>query len=522
MSSHVVVIDASARRATVKTTPGKHLSDVLHEACTKLGVDANQHTFNNKPLDLSRTIRIAALPQGAKLDLIQASRSPSVVNVALAVDGQRYTHKFPSNKSLWQILRTFEEVVDAKPKLNFTQRAVPIMAEGSSGAGRMNYELPVINVESREFGEFTELQKTLGQLGYGGGSILMRMRFKDSGRPVHEAMADISGYFEAVDPPAPAQTTDAHGAHAGGAGESQSAPDPVAAAPAGDVAGEANPSEPTTSAMEDVVPTTSADTTPAPEAPPAAEAPPATEAAPTSAAAAAADPEAPPPGTLTGPDQRPMRIFYPSSSAPATRNAYNEADYVPTVDHAKSHQAALQTASRNKRLASDAELAAQAQAKADKLAAVKSVTIRVRLPDATHLEAEFSSVETAAQLHALVRSVLTHPDQPFALKYPNTKGGLGMATLAAGPARLVSDLGFQGRVLVNFVWEPGAAVTAKREPVLAPEWRDKGQELRAQEPVAEPVEEREEKVVRREEKKAPVDKEARLKSILGKGLFKKK
>lgn len=43
MSSHVVVLDATARRATIKTTPGKHLTDVLHEACTKLGVDASQY-----------------------------------------------------------------------------------------------------------------------------------------------------------------------------------------------------------------------------------------------------------------------------------------------------------------------------------------------------------------------------------------------------------------------------------------------------------------------------------------------
>ena len=43
MSSHVVVLDVTARRATVKTTPGKHLTDILQEACTKLGIDASQY-----------------------------------------------------------------------------------------------------------------------------------------------------------------------------------------------------------------------------------------------------------------------------------------------------------------------------------------------------------------------------------------------------------------------------------------------------------------------------------------------
>lgn len=43
MSSHVVVIATNARRATVKVTPGTHLSDVLAEACQKLGFNASQY-----------------------------------------------------------------------------------------------------------------------------------------------------------------------------------------------------------------------------------------------------------------------------------------------------------------------------------------------------------------------------------------------------------------------------------------------------------------------------------------------
>lgn len=43
MSSHVVVLDSTARRATVKTNPSKPLTDILHEACSKLGHDSSQH-----------------------------------------------------------------------------------------------------------------------------------------------------------------------------------------------------------------------------------------------------------------------------------------------------------------------------------------------------------------------------------------------------------------------------------------------------------------------------------------------
>lgn len=43
MATNVVVIDSTARRAVVKTTPGTFLSDVLSEACAKLGANANKY-----------------------------------------------------------------------------------------------------------------------------------------------------------------------------------------------------------------------------------------------------------------------------------------------------------------------------------------------------------------------------------------------------------------------------------------------------------------------------------------------
>jgi tether containing UBX domain for GLUT4 len=43
MSAHVVVIDATARRATIKTTPTKPMTDVLQEACKKLGYKTSQY-----------------------------------------------------------------------------------------------------------------------------------------------------------------------------------------------------------------------------------------------------------------------------------------------------------------------------------------------------------------------------------------------------------------------------------------------------------------------------------------------
>lgn len=43
MASHVVVIDTSFRRATIKVTPGKYLTDVLEEACGKFGLKSSNY-----------------------------------------------------------------------------------------------------------------------------------------------------------------------------------------------------------------------------------------------------------------------------------------------------------------------------------------------------------------------------------------------------------------------------------------------------------------------------------------------
>ena len=71
---------------------------------------------NNKPVDLTRTIRLSGLTSGAKLELVQLSKSAGVVSIALQLPdseskGQpnaRLTDKFPSSTTLWLVLRKFE------------------------------------------------------------------------------------------------------------------------------------------------------------------------------------------------------------------------------------------------------------------------------------------------------------------------------------------------------------------------------------------------------------------------------
>ncbi|KAJ9645380.1 hypothetical protein H2199_003388 [Coniosporium tulheliwenetii] len=506
MASHVVVVDATARRTTIKTTPGKYLSDVLNEACAKLGVKADQYTLkhNNKQIDLSRTYRLSGLPSGAKLDLVQSSRSPSAVSVALQPPdgGSRLTQKFPSNTSLWQILRVFESNPgsDGAPQnLNFTQRGTPQMGgAGSSGGGRLNYEMPVLNVMGRDLGTFVDLQKTLAQLGINNGSALLRLSFKNSGQPLEEAMGEISKYFSHAQEPLPA-TTEAHGAHAGSAGEAQSIPEPEKATATEDIAGLPNPDEP--EPMEDMLPTSTdptSDTIPEKRKHDDVLTP-VTE--PTES-------EALPDNAIVGPDQRLITIFAPPSGTTpqAAREAFNAADYEPTVDHAKLHQARLLSESRNRRLPSDAELAAQEKERSEKLARISEVVLRIRLPDQSVVQMTVGRLDTAEVLYGRVRELLAHADQPFVL-------------------RLVPDLGFQGRVMMYLVWSENASLEAQREPSLKKEWREQAQEMNVQQPVEAPAEEPSkpaEGAVDKGKKKADdPDKESKLKKLFMGKLSKK-
>ena len=68
------------------------------------------------------------------------------------------TDKFPSTTTLWQVLRKFEAGVagDGNTKRNLTARGAPGMNDGSSGAGRLYYQIPVIQIMSRELSSFTD------------------------------------------------------------------------------------------------------------------------------------------------------------------------------------------------------------------------------------------------------------------------------------------------------------------------------------------------------------------------------
>ncbi|KAK5064179.1 hypothetical protein LTR84_000011 [Exophiala bonariae] len=462
MSAHVVVIDSAARRHTVKTTPTKHLTDVVQEVCDKLKLNSSQYGLKhkNKFVDLTNPFRLSGLTSGAKLDLVQLSKSAGVVSIALQIPeseagGQvnaRLTDKFPSSTTLWLVLRKFEAgVAGGAPARNFTARGIPAIGRGNSGAGRLYYEQPVLHCLNRELSSFTDLQKTLAQLGLNNGSALIRLSFKATENPLEEAMAQIQGYFDTVEPSAASQASNL--------------PHPTT-------------SEPETSATQQ--PEWTEDTV-LPDAPPLQEAPevavpdlpPTTE-------------TSPPPQTTTTSSGRPLSVYRPpSSSTPAAaRTTHNDSDYTPTVEHAQIHQKLLADNSRNKRLPTEAEIAAQAEEEAAKWAQVADVEIKVRFPDQSAISSKFKQSDSGADLYGFVRDCLEDKwrPEPFFLKNPGVRGKNEIIP-DDKTQKLIKNLQLRGRVLVVFGWDDTKASIEARgtKAVLKPELRAQAQEIKVQE-----------------------------------------
>ncbi|KXT07976.1 hypothetical protein AC579_6919 [Pseudocercospora musae] len=502
--SSVFVVDSSLKRTTVKVTPAKYLREILEEACQARKWDANSYTLktqNNKPLDLSQQWRLSGLTPGAKLQLTQASRSPTVVSVALQLpesDGSaRMQDKFPSNTSLWQVLRKFEDGVagGGGKQLNLTQRGIAQQSSGSSG--RLLYHQPVLQIMSRTLDNFTDLQKTLGQLGINSGSVLLKLSYKSSGRPLEEAMSEIGQYFSSLDSVpaggAAAQQQSggsvsemldgaAEGAHAEPVALQSSIPNAGpenAAVPAEGAAGP-EPSEdttvpdaPTAQPVENDVTASSSETAPGTTTDSAA---PSEE--PLSKAAMTDENTTPEPATSNVVNG--ISVYRPpSSSTPAA--ALQEDDpstYEPTVDHARAHQASLNRAGRNQRLLSDKELEAQEAARQEKLASVKNVRIRVKYPDGSSIELTVDSNETASNLYATVQGTLAQAPEPFELRFTGNKG---FQTLPKNTdQKLVKDFGFRGSVLVTLLWGAEASAKARQGPSLREEYASVAKEYKVQ------------------------------------------
>ncbi|RBQ87448.1 hypothetical protein VDGD_03130 [Verticillium dahliae] len=441
MASHVTVIATDLRRTTVKVNPGTYMTDVLQEACKKLNLGSDKYLLKHKQkqVDLSVLWRQAGLIPGAKLELVQKSNTPSAVSVALqlpspesnATPNGRVVDRFSSESSLWKVLRQFETRVSSQGKnLNLTARGVAqTTAGGQTGSGQLFYETPVLNIMGRELASFADFQKTLSQLGYNSGSVLIRLSFRKTDKTLFESMTEISQFFAEVE----AEEKEA------------------AAVPA------------TTATVPETVAQPEPDSTPEQSTDASIPAPASAQPEQTPSDAMDVDPA---PVTLPSDPLQPVGVFQAptGTTIAAASMPMSESDFTPSIQQAQLHQARLLQSSHNKRLPSDKEIEEKAQAEEARLASVSSVPVKVRFPDNTSAQWVFGPEATGAVLYEAVRSVMANGGQKFRLVLP---GGKDVVKDSQGPnTLLIHDYKMTRSVLVNFVWDDSVPGDVRKQAFL--------------------------------------------------------
>jgi tether containing UBX domain for GLUT4 len=361
--------------------------------------------------------------------------------------------KFPSDLTLWQVLRQFESGDASQGRnLNITARGVAQLAgDGKNGGGQLFYETPVLNIMGRELASFPDFQKTLSQMGYNSGSVLIRLSYKTTDQTLYEAMEQIGHYFkqEQKDEPNHPKTDDKPQKIE----EQSPSQDTVMADAPAESSGESGASQPDTAAQQPQQLLASSGESPAVVDEPKSKA------------------------SVDDPYQ-PLNVFLaPTGTAPAAALApVNEADYTPTVAHAQLHQTRLLENSRNKRLLSDKELEEKAAAEEAKIAAVKSVLIKIRFPDNTSSEWQVGPDETGAFLYEAVRHVMADREQPFHLVLPGNKTVIKDED--SSRHSLVKAYKLSGRVLLNLVWDDSVKPDVRKKPFLKSNVARQGQSIK--------------------------------------------
>ncbi|KAF4956744.1 hypothetical protein FGADI_3608 [Fusarium gaditjirri] len=480
MATNVVVIATDLRRATIKVNPGTYLTDVLEEACRRLNLSSDKYLVKHrqKIVDLSVPFRTSGLSPGAKLELVQKSKTPSAIQVALQVPppegreipGGRLIQKFPSDLTIWKVLRQFESGEASNGRnINITGRGIAQMSgDTGSGSGQLYYETPVLNIMGRELSTFVDFQKTLSQLGYNSGNVLIRLDYRKTDKTLYDAMTEIGQFFKDTE------------------GEGLKAEAPAAKVELAPEQGSQKPEEQAQRETEDSqMMDNQVDRRHDP-------APIQQEAEPKAATEDNMDIDSSQPGDPLAP----INVFLaPSGSTPAAALApATDADFAPTIAHAQLHQARLQGDSRNKRLLSDRELEEKAAAEAARINAIKSILVKVRFPDNTSSDWEVSPSHSGQFLYNAVRHVMAHSNQPFHLVLPGTK-----AVIKDDPSPsngLIKAYKLSGRTLINLVWDDAVPSAVRKEPFLKANIAQKGQQVKVPEPIASDDQEEEALVAR--------------------------
>ncbi|KAI0200324.1 GLUT4 regulating protein TUG-domain-containing protein [Astrocystis sublimbata] len=447
MATNVKVVGTDLRQVTIKVNPGTYLTDILEQACTKLKVSNDKYLLKHKQrqLDLSQTFRTSGLIPGARLELVRRANTPTVVNVALQLPSPesgafpphgRVSEKLPSDFTIWQILRQFESgKASAGKNLNLTARGIPQISNGTqAGSGQLYYEIPNVIIEKRTLSTFVDFQKTLSQLGYNSGGVLMRLSFQKTEKLLSDAMSEIQEYFKTDEKDDEPQKTGDAGADEMSASTSEPSALPSEADSA---APDVSVADPSVAVAQDPQSTTNDN----------------------DSLDADIDMD-----SLSGPGPRPMTIFSaPTTTTPvAALRPDTDEDYAPDISHAKAHQKLLNSLGQNKRLLSDPELEEKAAAEEARVAAVKAIKIKVRFPDNFSAEWTFGPDDTGAGLYREVRGIMANGSASFRLVLP------GARTVIKDDASstLIKGYRLNSNTLVNFIWDDDVTVDVRRQPFL--------------------------------------------------------
>lgn len=379
------------------------------------------------------------------------SKTTSVVNIALRlpeseakdIPGGRLTDKFRSDTTLWKMLRHFEaKGAPSGRTLNLTDRGVPQTSNGmQAGSGQLYYEMPVLRIMNREVSTLADFQKTLSQLGLDAGSQMIQLSFKSTAQTLGDAMNEISQFFREEE--------------CNGEVASDATPAPETSAPA------PQPSVSTDKVESELTQPQDAEEPASKEA---------IQELPTTQPADETGDES----VATHRDVlSPIGIFSAPTNATPAAAAIDLPDhyYTPTVAHAQAHQQKLLESAVNKRLKSDAEIEAEARAEEAKIAAIKTITVKVRFPDQTSAHWKFGPDDTGATLYKAVCSVMANDSAPFRLVLPGPPTVSSHIKDEGGVKNtLIKGYRLSGSVLLNLAWEDGVPRDVKKMPFLKPEF----------------------------------------------------
>jgi hypothetical protein len=167
------------KRSTIKTTPSMSLQSVIDQACLQLNLSGSfVLQYKKSPLQSTLSVRLANIPAGSKLQLIQRFDSGlnSTVTIGLQTeDAGRLIGQFPPTTTLWQILRFFEQQKGCVRLIRINLTRLTNVSKNPFSNSEM-YIMPVCVFMNREFPTIRELKGvSLRELGLTSGNAGIRL-----------------------------------------------------------------------------------------------------------------------------------------------------------------------------------------------------------------------------------------------------------------------------------------------------------------------------------------------------------